>query len=232
MELKKQKKIMSNRSFHADFKKNETYKKEIDGKDISKYSLEWNGKSWISYGKWLVFPRKQKFFTNPRILVQRIRNPKLKIRIVATYTEEEYYNNPALSNFIKQDNSNIDLKFILGILNSKMINWFYTKSFTDVNIKPTDLEKLPIPNIDKGTQEQIIEFACKLLETKQKIKDYQILFNEAIEKNNFEREIQIKKEIQIFKNNILKYINEIDKEVYKLYELTDKEIEIIENEIK
>ncbi len=78
--------IVSTRAYHSCFKETETYKKKIDGKDISKYELKWNTKKWINYGSWLHRPRQQKFFTNPRILVQRIRNPKLKIRIVATYT--------------------------------------------------------------------------------------------------------------------------------------------------
>jgi type I restriction-modification system DNA methylase subunit len=145
--IEKTKQIMDERAWHSDYKKDETYKMELEGKDISKYELEWNGKNWISYGDWLVFPRPQKYFTMPRLLVQRIRNPKLKIRIVATYTDEEYYNNPALSNFISKTNDINELKYILSILNSKMINWVYANSFNDVNIKPTDLELLPIPEI-------------------------------------------------------------------------------------
>ncbi len=124
------------------------------------------------------------------------------------------------------------MKFILGILNSKMINWLYTKSYTDVNIKPTDIEKLPIPNISQKKQEPIKVLVSKLLETKQKIKDYQFLYNKANENNNFDREIKLIKEINNLKDNVLKYDDKIDKIVYQLYELTDEEINIVESSVK
>ena len=49
--------------FHADFPKDETYKKLLAGNDVRRYEVNWNGKKWISYGPWLGAPRKQKFFT-------------------------------------------------------------------------------------------------------------------------------------------------------------------------
>ena len=113
-----------------------------------------------------------------------------------------------------------------------MINWLYTKSYTDVNIKPTDIEKLPIPNISQKKQEPIKVLVSKLLETKQKIKDYQFLYNKANENNNFDREIKLIKEINNLKDNVLKYDDKIDKIVYQLYELTDEEINIVESSVK
>ncbi len=120
------------------------------------------------------------------------------------------------------------MKFILGILNSKMINWLYTKSYTDVNIKPTDIEKLPIPNIAKKEQEPIRNLVNKLLETKQKIKDYQFLYKKSNENNNFDREILLSKELKRLKTESKTMESKIDEIVYELYELTNEEIEIIE----
>uniref|UniRef100_UPI00112F5334 Eco57I restriction-modification methylase domain-containing protein n=1 Tax=Aliarcobacter cryaerophilus TaxID=28198 RepID=UPI00112F5334 len=219
---------VSNRLFHSDSKINDTFKKEIDGKNISKYELEWNGKSWIQYGKWLHRPREQKFFINPRILVQRIRNPKLKIRIVATFTEKEYYNNPALSNFLSLNNDINELKYILALLNSNMMNWLYRNSFNDVNIKPTDLELLPIPKIDEESQKPFINLVDEILEAKQKIKDYKPLLDEAIKNNNFDREIALKKELENLENICSTNEKTIDQMVYKLYDLTPDEIKIVE----
>ncbi|RLA74342.1 MAG: hypothetical protein DRG11_05190 [Epsilonproteobacteria bacterium] len=216
--------MIKNRVYHSDYKKDKTYKEELAGKDISKYDLQWNGNNWISYGDWLASPRKQKFFTSPRILVQRIRNPRLKIRIVATYTEEEYYNNPALSNFISLENSNIDLKFILAILNSKMINWIYTKSFTDVNIKPTDLEKLPIPDISKEKQKPFIDLVDTIIDTKEKTRKY----NKHFDSLNAVQRIEIQEEIEKLEGLVLSSIDEIDSLVYGLYGLSSDEVKIVE----
>ncbi len=109
-----------------------------------------------------------------------------------------------------------------------MINWLYTKSYTDVNIKPTDIEKLPIPNIAKKEQEPIRNLVNKLLETKQKIKDYQFLYKKSNENNNFDREILLSKELKRLKTESKTMESKIDEIVYELYELTKEEIEIIE----
>ena len=216
--------VVANRLYHSNKQEDDTYKKEIDGKDISKYELEWNGKSWISYGKWLHRPRDQKYFTMPRLLVQRIRNPKLKIRIVATYTDEEYYNNPALSNFISKNNNSNELKYILSILNSKMINWVYANSFNDVNIKPTDLELLPIPKITEAEQQPFIELVDEILEAKEKIKKYKKHFDtlNAVDK------IEITEEIEKLESLVQNNENTINQMVYKIYRLTSDEIAVVE----
>lgn len=216
--------IVSTRGYHTDYKKDETYKKELAGKDISKYTLEWNGQVWISYGDWLHRPRPQKYFTSPRILVQRIRG-RMGDSIVATYTEEEYYNNPSLSNFISLEKSNIDLKFILAILNSKMINWYFQNIFfDDMNIKPTDLEKLPIPNIPKEKQEPFINLVDTIIDSKEKIAKY----NKHFDSLNAVDKIEIKEEIEKLESLVLSSVDEIDSLVYELYGLSGDEIQIVE----
>ena len=215
--------MVSSRGYHADYKKDETFKKELAGKDISKYTLDWNGKVWISYGKWLHRPRPQKFFTSPRILIQRIRG-RMGDSIIATYTEEEYYNNPSLSNFISLKDSDIDLKFILSILNSKMINWYFQNTFfDDMNIKPTDLEKLPIPNIPKEKQEPFIKLTNMIIESKEKITKY----NKHFESLNAVDKVEIKEEIGRLESLINNNVNKIDTMVYKLYGLSSEEMGII-----
>lgn len=221
------KETIKNRIYHSSFQKDETYKKELAGKDISKYNLKWNGTQWISYGTWLASPRKQKFFTEPRILIQRIRNPKLKIRIVATYTEEEYYNNPALSNFILLKNSNISLKYILVILNSKMINWLYRNSFTDVNIKPTDLELLPIKYINETKQKPFIEKADLMLKLNEEFANIKNEFLNELQ-THYNLEKLSKKLDNFYTLNFDDFLKEITK-VAKLKLTTAKEKKEIKN---
>lgn len=66
---------IKNRIWHSDYKKDETYRKELQGRDLNRYHLKWNGKKWISYGEWLAAPRKPEFFRNERILIREITNP-------------------------------------------------------------------------------------------------------------------------------------------------------------
>ncbi|MBK6964418.1 MAG: hypothetical protein IPH20_10915 [Bacteroidales bacterium] len=53
---------IENRIYHANSKKDETFKKLLAGNDVTRYNIEWNGIEWISYGKWLGAPRDVKFF--------------------------------------------------------------------------------------------------------------------------------------------------------------------------
>ncbi|MCK4224339.1 MAG: N-6 DNA methylase, partial [candidate division Zixibacteria bacterium] len=79
------KKQIREKIFHASHKKDKSYKKLLSGEDIRRYSLNWNGREWISYGEWLGAPRERRFFTEKRILVRQIISGDLP-RIYATYT--------------------------------------------------------------------------------------------------------------------------------------------------
>ena len=112
--------------------------------------MTWNGIDWISYGNWLAAPRKKEFFTERRILIREITNP----RIYATITEEEYYNTPSIINCI---NFQIDPYYILGIINSKLMTYYHVFSSPKSNkgmfpkILVTDVRKLPIVVPDDET---------------------------------------------------------------------------------
>lgn len=138
---------IKNKIWNADYKKDETYKKELRGKDISRYSIKWNGKDWISYGDWLAAPRKPAFFKEKRILIREITNP----RIFATYTDEEFYNTPSIINCIHFKK---DIFFILGILNSKMMSFYHCANSPKAGkglfpkILVNDVRKIPICKCD------------------------------------------------------------------------------------
>jgi hypothetical protein len=55
------------------------------------------------------------------------------------------------------------------------------------------------------------------------------LLDEAIRNNSFDREIQLKKHIQIFEELVVECENEIDKMVYALHGLSADEIGIVES---
>jgi adenine-specific DNA-methyltransferase len=105
-----------------------------------------------------------------------------------------------------------------------MINWVYTNSFTDVNINPTDLEKLPIPNIPKEKQEPFINLVNIIIDSKEKIAKY----NKHFDSLNAVDKIEIKEEIEKLENLAKNSIDEIDSMVYKLYGLNEDEIKIVE----
>ncbi|MDM8560005.1 TaqI-like C-terminal specificity domain-containing protein, partial [Candidatus Parabeggiatoa sp. HSG14] len=158
------KSTIESRIFHADYQKDKSYKKELKGSDISRYQLNWNGKLWISYGEWIAAPRNPKFFVEKRVLIREITNCYL----FCTYTEEEYYNTPSIINIIQKEKF-LDLKYLLTILNSKMMGWYhnYTSPKAKKGLFPkilvNDVRKLPIKSLSKKQQQPFIEKADKML---------------------------------------------------------------------
>jgi len=211
--------IVENRIWHSDKKESKDYKKELVGSDIGRYSVDWKSGKWIKYGEWLSRPRDPKFFTSPHLVVQRIRNPKLKNRIVATYIDpaDEYYNNSGLTNIIAHEDNAYSIKYILAILDSKLMNWYYRQFFRDVNIKPEDLRELPIRNISTAEQNLLIILVDKILASNKRL-------DEIGDKMTDER--------SRLNEQIAKTDAEIDNLVYKVYGITEAEKEIIENSLK
>ncbi|GAA7438888.1 class I SAM-dependent DNA methyltransferase [Helicobacter pylori] len=95
-------------------------------------------------------------------------------------------------------------KFLVGLLNSRLLDWLFRKTSTNNHVNLYELETLPIPQITEKNQEladKITDGAKQILVLKEKDP----------------------------KANTQKLEKEIDALVYRLYNLTDEEIKIIEN---
>jgi len=155
---------IKNRIWHSDFKKDETYKKELKGGDVNRYSVIWNEKLWISYGNWLAAPRDVKFFISERVLIREITADKL----FCGYSKEEFYNTPSSINVINEKNI-LDLKYSLTLLNSKLIGWLHNKVSPKANkglfpkILINDVRIIPLVEISRFDQQPFIEKANQML---------------------------------------------------------------------
>jgi tRNA1(Val) A37 N6-methylase TrmN6 len=131
-------------------------------------------------------------------------------------------------------NEDLDLKYLLALLNSKTLNFRYKSIGKQTGSGVYEyfengVGKLPIPKIDEESQKPFINLVDEILEAKQKIKDYKPLLDEAIKNNNFDREIALKKELENLENICTTNEKTIDQMVYKLYDLTPDEIKIVES---
>ncbi|MBP5406485.1 restriction endonuclease subunit S [bacterium] len=128
----------------------------------------------------------------------------MSIEINATLDCEQYLCNDKI-NVIYELEKEYDMKFILALLNSKLINFWFRKLFTSgFEIKLNQLETIPIPVATKEQQKQIVELVDEILRLKSQ-NDGKMLVEQvsALEA-------------------------EIDRQVYELYGLTDDEIAIVE----
>ena len=206
---------IKNKVFHSNHKKDKTFKKLLAGADVTRYFVNWNGTQYLSYGVWLGAPREQKFFLRERILVRQIvsGNP---LRIYAGYTEEELYNTQSIFNIILKEGANYDIKFILAVMNSKLINFYHSNKYLDLSknlfqkILIQNCKKFPIPET-KSNEKNIVKLVDNLLK-----------LNKEFQKTKLETQRQ---QIQRVIDHSERKIDEL---VYGLYGLSKEEIGIIE----
>lgn len=137
--------LIKNRRFHAQTKLDETYKPLISGGNITRYHVSNEIEEFIKYGDWLGAPREERFFVSPRILVRQIvsGNPP---RIYCGYTEEELYFTQIGFGIIPK-NGTVEIKSLLGILNSRLMNFFHKYSYLD--LEKELFQKILIANCKK-----------------------------------------------------------------------------------
>jgi hypothetical protein len=154
---KQNREMIKNRIYHSNKSKNENYYKYLDGENVKRYSFDWN-KQYILYGKNLAAPRSFNLFSTNRILVRQI--PSLPpYCISASIFTETYINDRNSMNIIEIEK---DIYTILGILNSKLITFWFIIRFAKLQrdlfpqFKVNELEKFPIcKDLDKNSSKKI-----------------------------------------------------------------------------
>ncbi|SDM99547.1 TaqI-like C-terminal specificity domain-containing protein [Daejeonella rubra] len=262
---------INNRVFHSSSKLNESYKPLISGENIIRHFTLPHVKGYIKYGDWLGRPREERFFTEERIIVRQIisGNPP---RIYASYANQQYFFTHHGFGLIPK--STLAVKYLLVIMNSKLINYYHTYKFLDIEKRLfqkfliESCKKLPIKVINMDCQQSFIIKADNILSyhrdlnvvkwqflqlIQAKVGDLSITKNlndwpslsskefiKGIEKNKVRLSLSEQAEwLEYFeeqkykalsiKSQIEKTDKEIDHMVYDLYELTEDEIQIVEN---
>jgi len=224
--------------FLSDTKKNNKYHKVVNGAGgiPCRYQLCWDGKYVLfdkNYEGELVktkhnYSKSGKYVHLISGDEAKYREPKLLLRqsalnLICTYDDESYYALRSLFCINRKDPS-VDLKFICGVLNSKLLSEFarqkgiirYQKG-KQPQIRASGLEKLPLPDIDfdkkksANYKDKISKLVDRILNLYKKLAKKSI----PAEKERLQREINATD-------------RPIDLLVYELYGLTEEEIAIVE----
>ena len=205
--------IKNSRAFHSDDRKNDTYKKYLEGRDVCRYYLGWSGE-YLSYGDWLAEPRKSVPFNGARILIRQIPSPPPH-SINAVFTDKEFLND--INSMVVFD-FKCEALYLLAVLNSKITTFWFANTFdkfqrkTFPQFKVKELATFPIPNASETEQEKIAKKAQTMLELQKELQATSV---------NTDKHNSLKREIE-------KLDREIDEAIYKLYGLTAEEIRTIE----
>jgi type I restriction-modification system DNA methylase subunit len=193
----------NNEKYLSTERKSSKWKPAVGGKDVARYE-PLPAAQFVYYEPSVIdAPRKPEIFESAeKIVIQEIRNITLHRRLVATFDSHQFYCLQS-TNVINKRNgiSDLGVKFLLGLVNSSAVNFFFRCRFPGNNHIPSNqLAQIPIPAASPKKQKDVERLVSRILATKQR--------DTAADVGALEREI--------------------DHLVYKLYELTPEEITVVE----
>ena len=198
-------------------KENDLYKPIVAVRCIQRYFIHFEN-------KFIEFNEKDKsnfkskdIYEKEKILLRRIGN-----KLIASIDFDKYYNLCDIYNLLLKDDTNINLKYLLSIINSKLMSYYLDIEFKSAKkifpkIPIANLEKLPIKNLnlddkqDKEIHDKLVNLVDSIIDLNKKL---------SSEKNP--------NTIEMLNTRIQAVDAAIDKIVYSLYGLNDDEIRIIE----
>jgi len=206
-----------NKKYLSNYAKTDKWKPILKGRDINRYSTSFNN-TYVYYSpKDLWSNTDEKMFNVPLKIISR----QTSDRIIATLDKERYFSLDS-THVLHLLTDQIDIKYFLGIYNSKLLNYLYQNKVQEsgrvfAQVKTVNLKPLPIKMLDKNNNSEkklhdnIVILVDKMLDLKQK---------EAAELSEH------------LKTVITRQIDAVDKAidtaVYELYNLTAEEIKVVE----
>jgi len=200
---------------------NDKYKKILRGRNIGRYKINYKGDYLYYDNKALTRAREQRIFEcKKKILTQHVSD-----KIIAALDEDQYYALQTINVVLMKDTC-LSVEYILALLNSKLLNFYYEKYFNmgadfTTAVATENLNTLPIYNLNfndkscRGFHDNLSQLAIQISE-----------FNKKLDNslNEFEK-LLITRQIEATDR-------QIDRLVYELYGLTEEEIGIVENAAK
>ena len=210
---------VKNRIYDYTYKYNENTHKYLAGGDVKRYAFNWTGQ-YLKYGKNLSAPRTIELFNGKKVIIREITG-KFPKSILSTYTEDFYLYNLSNIGIIKKEENEINLKYILVILNSRLMSYYFMKN-TAKSVRKlfpkiilNDLRKFPFKEISLQEQQPFIEKADKMLFLNKNLQELSQKFQRLLTRK-FELEKLSTKLQDWYLLNFLEFIKELKKAKIKL----------------
>jgi hypothetical protein len=212
--------IVDAKPFISEKKVDGTFKPLLRGSLMRRYVIEWNNNYWISFGDWLAEPRYSASYDALEKVIIRQTGDSL----IATLDTRQFIVRDNLYTIIPHKHE-FNILVLLGLLNSKLLGWFYQNVINPevgealAQVKRTHLDALPIrvfdltKTADKARHDNVVALVEKMLALTPKL-----------------RGATSESEKAALQNAVTTTDAEIDRLVYGLYGLTEEEIKIVEGE--
>jgi type I restriction-modification system DNA methylase subunit len=191
------------------------HKKVLNGKDIWRYGLRWSG-LYIWYDRSILEPGDnmrwgyQKALDGKKILTRQTAD-----RIIGTFEVGVYYaTNSIHTSILREGINDVDLKYVLALLNSKLLSFYYRKLIPETGqifsqVKLVHFRRLPIKKASLSVQKEFITLVDRLL----------TFYQESANRSKNKEEIRQMDAL-------------LDQKVYALYGLEKEEIKRVEEDMK
>lgn len=160
-------------------------------------------------------------------LVAHIQNPKPHIKIIATIPDSKIIKQCLIQDTVNQlvNNSDLSSYLILGLLNSKLINWYsyrfiFANAVRTMHFDSVTTDKIPIPLFDLKNR-TINKFYNEIINNVESL----------IHLNKEKRSTKLQSKVEQIQTRIDFHEDKINQAVYQLYGLTEDEIKIVEDSV-
>ena len=163
-------KTSDDKRFISDTKENDEYKKVYRGRNIKAYAMNW-ANEYIWYRPDLMrekvgcLPHTKSFFEVPEKLITQRVNSSMQLLVAYDNGQNYFLDTTNVSNY-KSWNKAFSLKFICGVLNSRVVNYWYPLKYRMPTIGGYELSSIPIPAASKEQQQPIIDLVDRILNAK------------------------------------------------------------------
>lgn len=168
--------------FNSNYQKDQTFRKEVRGKHISRYALNWEDE-FVSYGSWIAEPRNPIYFSGERLLMRQIPG---RNSLISCFTSDDYIVDQSGYIIKPKEKLNVNLLAILGIINSKAVFWYYQNENNEFDIlfpkiKAKEIKSIPIPHIPTDLENLLVLNVSELMKMSLEYQDGLIVLLELFQ---------------------------------------------------
>lgn len=192
--------------------KGKDYKPVLDGREIQRYRTQWSGK-YLRYDINAIHScKREDIFLSPKKIFFR----RVSASLIATLDDQQFYALNTLVAINLKQGVDRELELILGLFNSKLWNFYYTRFLKSTKkvfseIQARSIAQLPLPRPDKTLEAEIVKHVRSLLE----------VVPQAAQNNT---PAQLQRRIEHMEQRV-------DEAVYALFGLNEDEIAIVEGSL-
>jgi type I restriction-modification system DNA methylase subunit/predicted type IV restriction endonuclease len=188
---------------------------------VRRYLFDKGEKCFIRFDATLAEPKPERYFLGPRLLLRELISRQFQLQAVKV--SDDFITNKSMQSILSLP-MGPDLSYLLGILNSRLMSWYFLKhsniaqrdDFPKIVLKET--RSLPIRPIDfskskdKSRHDHLVKLVNSMLSLHQKLPL-----------------VRTEHEKTVLSRQIVGTDRQIDSLVYELYGLTAEEIKIVES---